>query len=53
MSTFSGSLESDFPVTIGGREGRNRGRDLQFTLGGGGARVTVETFSGDENLERR
>lgn len=53
FSTFSGSFESDFPVTIGGAERRRSGRDMEFTLGGGGARLMVQTFSGDVNLERR
>ncbi|HEY0969614.1 MAG TPA: DUF4097 family beta strand repeat-containing protein [Gemmatimonadales bacterium] len=53
FSTFSGSFESDFPVTIGGSERRRSGRDMEFTLGGGGARLTVQTFSGDVMLERR
>lgn len=52
LSTFSGSLDTDFPVTIGGRESRRTGRDMDFTLGGGGARLSVQTFSGDVALER-
>lgn len=53
MSTFSGSLESDFPVTLGGTGTRRRtSRDMSFTLNDGGARVTIETFSGDVRIER-
>ncbi len=53
FSTFSGSFDSDFPVTIGGsdRRGRGSGRSMEFTLGGGGPRLTVQTFSGDASLE--
>jgi DUF4097 and DUF4098 domain-containing protein YvlB len=53
VQTFSGSLETDFPVTLGGGARRGaRPRTLDFTLGKGGARVQVQTFSGDAVLER-
>ena len=52
FSSFSGGLESDFPVTIGGAERRRGGRDMDFRLGGGGARLALETFSGDARLLR-
>lgn len=56
LETFSGELDSDFPITIqpsgdGGGRGRSS-RRLDFSLGGGGARVIVETFSGDITLEK-
>lgn len=51
VRTFSGELESDFPVTLGGRN-RTSTRTLEFTLGNGGARITAETFSGDVLLRR-
>src|SRR6266566_1659796 len=46
VETFSGDLQSDFPVTIGrpgklGRDGR-----IEFTIGDGRAKVTAQTFSG-------
>ncbi|HEY2026475.1 MAG TPA: DUF4097 family beta strand repeat-containing protein [Gemmatimonadaceae bacterium] len=53
VSTFNGAIESDFPITLrpGGHDiGRDQGKKLNFTLGQGGARITVETFSGDITL---
>ncbi len=46
VETFSGDLQSDFPLTIGppgklGRDGR-----IEFTIGDGRAKVTAQTFSG-------
>lgn len=51
VRTFSGEMDSDFPVTLGGRN-RTSSRSLEFTLGDGGARITAETFSGDVTLRR-
>jgi hypothetical protein len=50
VSTFSGEIDSD----LGGRV-RRKGeyvpaKELKFSLGGGGARVTIETLSGDIDL---
>ena len=53
VETFTGAVETDFPVTLGG--GARRGaqpRTLGFTLGHGGARVQVQTFSGAVVLQR-
>ena len=49
VETFSGSVESDFPMTMQpGDHGMNgRPKRLEFTFNGGGARLTAETFSGD------
>ena len=52
LRTFSGELESDFPVTLGGRGTSVSSRSMDFSLSGGGARVSVETFSGDVLLRR-
>jgi len=66
--TLSGEIDSDFPLTIGGREGR-RGRDadddddggfvrvrvghnMRARLGRGGPALNVTTVSGDVNLRR-
>lgn len=51
VSTFSGNLETDFPVTIspGGRIGA---REFQFTLGSGSARMRLASFSGTIYLRR-
>lgn len=56
VETFSGSIESDFPITIQpGRSGRGRSsRHMEFTLGSGtpNARIIAETFSGDIFIEK-
>jgi len=54
VETFSGSLDSEFPITLQpGQRATGRPRRFDFTLGGGGARVTAESFSGDIVLARR
>lgn len=52
LETFSGELDTDFPVTLSPNERAGSARHFDFTLGGGGARVTAESFSGDLNLRR-
>jgi hypothetical protein len=51
LRTVSGSMESDFPVTVsgGGRFGR---RNLDFTVGTGDARLELSTVSGGFHLKR-
>jgi DUF4097 and DUF4098 domain-containing protein YvlB len=49
VSTFNGEFESDFPVTI--TETR-KGKRFNFTLGSGGAQVTLESFQGTISLVR-
>lgn len=49
--TFSGELESDFPITLEGRNRRST-RSMEFSLGGGGARISIETFSGEMEILR-
>lgn len=50
--TYSGGIESDFPLTLlPGPHGD--GKRFNFTLGRGGARITTETFSGDINIRSR
>jgi hypothetical protein len=57
-SSFSGSIRSDFPVTIGGdstrdgdsRQGRRPGNDshnMRATFGDGSATLDLRTFSGN------
>jgi len=48
VNTFSGSFESEFPVTVAGRSASK----FTFTLGKGSARVTLESFAGDIRLVR-
>lgn len=51
VSTFSGDLESDYPVTLS--QGRRvRAREFEFVVGNGGARVTLGSFSGTIYLRR-
>jgi hypothetical protein len=53
VETFSGSLESEFPMTMQpGERGSERPKRLEFTFGSGRARITAETFSGDITIER-
>lgn len=53
VETFSGDLESDFPMTMQpGEHGSGRPKRMEFTFGKGGSRITAETFSGDITIER-
>lgn len=54
VETFSGSVDSDFPLTLGpGQSLRGeRGGRITFALGSGGPRVSAVTFSGDVKLTR-
>jgi DUF4097 and DUF4098 domain-containing protein YvlB len=50
VSTFSGAIDSDFPITLKAGEhgiGAAQAKRLNFTLGQGSARIVAETFSGD------
>jgi len=49
VSTFSGEFESDFPVVLTGSQ---KNRRMNFTLGGGGARLELESFAGTISLRR-
>jgi hypothetical protein len=56
-STLSGDIDSDFPLEMSGRN-HNRswvqvGQRARATIGGGGARLDVETVSGDISVHRR
>lgn len=48
-STRNGSMRLDFPITVSGRIGR----DLDTTLGSGGATIRVETSNGSVRIGRR
>jgi len=50
FTTFSGDIESDYP---GARVTRPSRREARVIIGGGDARVTAQTFSGDVRLLRR
>jgi DUF4097 and DUF4098 domain-containing protein YvlB len=49
VSTFNGEFASEFPVTL--TETR-KGKRFSFTIGGGGAQVTLESFQGTIELVR-
>jgi hypothetical protein len=54
VQTYSGSLDTAFPLTLQpGQRTTGRPRRFEFTLGGGSARVTAVSFSGDVVLTRR
>jgi hypothetical protein len=57
LQTFSGDIDSDFKLTINPTNstvGHHQGHHIDTAIGsGGGAHVTIETFSGDVRLERR
>lgn len=52
LSTFSGSIDSAFPITLtAGEHGMGAStKRMEFTLGQGTARIIAETFSGDITL---
>ena len=53
VSTWNGGITSDFPITLRPGEhniGTFNGKRYSFEIGGGGARITAETFSGDITL---
>ena len=53
ISTWNGSVDSDFPITLKPGEhgiGMSNAKQLTFQIGGGAARITAETFSGDISI---
>ena len=50
VSTFDGDFESEFPVLIDRFTG---GREFDFTIGGGSARMQIQVFDGEIRLLRR
>ena len=56
VSTWSGTLDSDFPITLRpGEHGIGSGQAKRFTfdIGNGAARISAETFSGDITISSR
>jgi DUF4097 and DUF4098 domain-containing protein YvlB len=50
VSTWSGEIESDFPMTLKPGDhsiGSSTSKQFTFAIGGGSARISAETFSGD------
>jgi hypothetical protein len=53
LETFSGNVDSDFPVTLeSGRSRSGHESRFEFRVGKGGARIVAETFSGDIRIQR-
>jgi DUF4097 and DUF4098 domain-containing protein YvlB len=53
VSTWNGGITSDFPITLTPGDhaiGSAVGKRYTFAIGGGGARISAETFSGDITL---
>jgi len=48
VATFSGDFNSDFPIPLT----ESRGKRFSFTLGGGSARIELESFQGGIQLRR-
>jgi len=53
LETFSGTVDSDFPVTMETTRGQvGHESKFQFKIGDGRARVILETFSGNITIQR-
>jgi hypothetical protein len=53
VRTFGGDFSSDFPVTLpDGMSNRDGNKRFNFTLGGGSARVELQSFQGDIHVAR-
>ena len=55
VRTFSGEIDSAFPLTVrpaSVSEGAGRQREMEFTIGSGGPRISAQTFSGEIVIER-
>jgi predicted membrane protein len=50
LTTVSGDIDSDFPITVGGN-GRVNRRNMTARIGAGGRRLDVSTVSGDLRLK--
>ena len=50
VSTFSGEFDTGFPITL--TETSSGGKRLEFTLGGGSARIALSSFGGTIQLVR-
>ena len=52
-TSFSGSINTDIPVTMSGGQNGRRSRSLRGTAGGGGAFLDLTTFSGSIIIMKR
>jgi len=53
VSTFSGEIRNGLSDDRVERQGYGPGAELRFSVGGGGTRIVVSSFSGDVTLDRR
>jgi len=49
IETYQGEVESDFPISLRNTRGRDR---MTFTIGDGGARLSLSSFGGNIRLRR-
>lgn len=53
VETFSGTVDSDFPVTLQpNTDGRSSNKKMEFKIGNGRSRIGAESFSGSIKLQR-
>ncbi|MGE0042208.1 MAG: DUF4097 domain-containing protein [Vicinamibacterales bacterium] len=53
VRSFRGDFSADFPITLPeGQSGREGSKRFNFTLGTGAARIEVQSFSGDIDINR-
>jgi len=50
VETFSGTIDSDFPITL--NPGQRHGKQFEFQVGDGGARIGASSFSGGIYIQR-
>jgi DUF4097 and DUF4098 domain-containing protein YvlB len=49
-NTYSGDIDSDFPITVSGKMSP---REIQGTVGKGGATIILKSFSGNVDLKKK
>jgi len=53
LQTFSGTVDSDFPVTMeSGKQQSGHESRFEFRIGDGRSRIVLETFSGNIIIQR-
>jgi DUF4097 and DUF4098 domain-containing protein YvlB len=50
VETFSGTIDSDFPITL--QPGQRHGKQFEFQVGDGAARIDATSFSGGIYIQR-
>lgn len=54
VATYSGSIDSDFPITLRpGEHGMGASKRFTFEIGKGDARISAESFSGDITIRSK